>query len=261
MDTRTSQVQLPDGTEIEFEQVNAGLSVPIVLVLGLLQDTSDYLTLLKTINRHFIIIHPRGQGKSQRVSASDFTLLQLATDIFDVILHLNLVEFYLMGSDLGGTACLQLAFLLKGRDDMNCRGLILVSSFPTPISRGLLKHTIYNFTPELWVRRCMGDKWCDIEKDQFKVLSKRVGTFNIDVLKEQMYCIDGCNITDQLSLLDVRTLLIHGRDDVLVNSNYSSMIADGLKDSEIHILPDTGHWPQIDSSETIGSIVNLFLNE
>jgi pimeloyl-ACP methyl ester carboxylesterase len=56
------------------------------------------------------------------------------------------------------------------------------------------------------------------------------------------------NLTDQLHLITIPTILFHGTgilyslDDKMIDSSYASIIADGIQGSQLYLVPQAGHW-------------------
>jgi pimeloyl-ACP methyl ester carboxylesterase len=134
------------------------------------------------MNRTVLLIDPRGQGKSKMAppippstSPMDITTMQLATDVFEFVLHMQWKEFEMMGFDVGAIAALQLGILLNGRNDVKCTRLILASTCPLTPSRGLLRPTVAStpFKVEEWFERCLDPRWLQVNQ---KKLLLRVPT-------------------------------------------------------------------------------------
>lgn len=52
---------------------------------------------------------------------------------------------------------------------------------------------------------------------------------------------------DDLQSLDVDTLIVQGADDGIVSLEQSRKLADTLPGAKLVVMPDTGHWPQVES--------------
>ncbi|KAJ3255739.1 hypothetical protein HK103_006106 [Boothiomyces macroporosus] len=223
--------QTRDGAKLNYEYTKKQ-SPAIVLVPGILQTVQDY-NAFNNLPNSLLLIDSRGQGKStytQPIPPStipmDLTLLQLATDIFDIILECELKEFVLLGFDLSGIACLQLSLLLRGRDDVVLQGMVLVNTFPMTPSRGMLRVSMEN--PNQYITNSKG-------KSSFTQLDQLV-------LREQLNCINGVNLTDQLHLVKTPTLVLHGADNKMIDVSYGLMIAENISGSEVAVVPGVGHW-------------------
>jgi pimeloyl-ACP methyl ester carboxylesterase len=103
-------------------------------------------------------------------STMDVTTMQLATDVFEFVLHMQWKKFALMGFDVGAIAALQLGILLNGRNDVQCTNMVLASTCPLTPSRGLLRSTVTSipFKVDHWFERCLDPKW--LQKNHQKLL-------------------------------------------------------------------------------------------
>ena len=159
-------VDMPDGATIYYEQYS-GNKTPILMATGILSPLHDYQPLATELSRNgneIVLVEHRGQGKSTldkpsppSIYPKDVTILQMATDIFDVILHFGWKEFIMIGFDTSGMVLMQLGILLNGRDDVICKGMVLVSTAPMNPSRGLLINSILPpFVARDFVEQCLG---------------------------------------------------------------------------------------------------------
>jgi pimeloyl-ACP methyl ester carboxylesterase len=64
---------------------------------------------------------------------------------------------------------------------------------------------------------------------------------------------------DRLSELGALTLLVHGDDDTLLPSAWSERAAERLPDSELHVLPECGHWPPRECPNRFNRLLTEFL--
>jgi len=64
---------------------------------------------------------------------------------------------------------------------------------------------------------------------------------------------------DALSELSVPTLLVHGAEDTLLPPSWSKRAAEKLPESELHVLPECGHWPPRERPERFNDVVGDFL--
>ena len=61
---------------------------------------------------------------------------------------------------------------------------------------------------------------------------------------------------EELKSLPHRTLCVHGRDDIIVPVESSTYVAKTMPNATLHIIPNSGHWTQIEAHDTF-----LFLLE
>jgi pimeloyl-ACP methyl ester carboxylesterase len=162
-------VEILDGAQIYYKQY-VGNKIPILMATGILSPMNDYIPLATELNRNgneIVLVEHRGQGKSTldkplppSIHPKDVTILQMATDLFDVILAFEWKEFIMIGFDTSAMVLMQLGILLNGRDDVLCKGMVLVSTAAMNPSRGLFMHSIQTpFVKTDFVEACLGRDW------------------------------------------------------------------------------------------------------
>jgi pimeloyl-ACP methyl ester carboxylesterase len=62
-----------------------------------------------------------------------------------------------------------------------------------------------------------------------------------------------------LALLDLPALVIWGRHDVYLPCALASRQRDVFRSADVHVLPESGHWPFVDAAETVERLVVNFL--
>jgi 2-hydroxymuconate-semialdehyde hydrolase len=61
--------------------------------------------------------------------------------------------------------------------------------------------------------------------------------------------------------IDKETLIIHGRDDVIVPPVTSWKLFEYIENSQLHLFARCGHWTQIEHADRFNQLVINFLNE
>lgn len=67
--------------------------------------------------------------------------------------------------------------------------------------------------------------------------------------------------TPVLTSLKFPTLIIHGQDDQLIPPSEAEIMAAGIKGSQIHLIANTGHLPNMEQPEEFNSILSSFLSQ
>ncbi|MHA1967085.1 MAG: alpha/beta fold hydrolase, partial [Candidatus Hodarchaeales archaeon] len=71
-----------------------------------------------------------------------------------------------------------------------------------------------------------------------------------------------CNIFDvrnDISSIYTPTLIICGENDMMTPCRFSSYMHEKIKDSELTIIPDTGHFVFLESPDKVNEIIKEFL--
>ncbi|KAJ3089279.1 hypothetical protein HK102_006776 [Quaeritorhiza haematococci] len=258
---QTQYLQLQDGAKLAYailgKEHNVRKTTPILMVMGLGGVKEDWTHLSQALSRtrQVCIVDNRGMGESLLparskktdgqlppfLDGSDLTILQLATDIFDLLLHLKWHEFHLLGMSMGGMIAQQLILLLRGRDDFNPTSLILIATTPrsprSPLA-GLLTSIQSDATT---LKSTSGTGAIPPEKK--KEIARMITEYNLtaefcrqnprkleqlveaniskrrpmETIAAQMLATYGFNVVDQLHLVYVPTLVVHGLGDRIID--------------------------------------------
>jgi len=66
---------------------------------------------------------------------------------------------------------------------------------------------------------------------------------------------------DELAAMRTPTLLIHGRDDKVIPVSSSRQLAEQIPGARLEVIPECGHWVQIEKTDEFISLVSEFLGE
>ncbi|KAH6568414.1 hypothetical protein BASA61_006166 [Batrachochytrium salamandrivorans] len=247
----------------------AGGGTPVMVIPGLYQVKEDLEELGVGIarNRQVCISDPRGMGQSIQTkpfppstTPPEITLVQLATDVFDIILSLGWKRIILAGVGYGGTIAQHLALLLRGRDDIHLEGLVLVASAPLTPSRGSLSRETLKMLQGAsngqsvsmdkareWITTNLSTVYCSTESQKVdRLVEEFIGRRrDARIGEEQVFSLDGINLTDQLGLLCIPTLIVHGKNDAMIDCWYATVLADLIARSSLVLLPGVGHWVHV----------------
>lgn len=64
---------------------------------------------------------------------------------------------------------------------------------------------------------------------------------------------------DEVKALQTPTLLVHGRDDKVIPVSSSQQLAAQLPNAQLEIIPECGHWVQIEKTDEFVALVTEFL--
>lgn len=65
---------------------------------------------------------------------------------------------------------------------------------------------------------------------------------------------------DDLTAIDVSTLVVHGRQDVIVPIDCSYYLAEHLPAADLYVLNQCGHWTQVEQADRFQAILRDFLD-
>ncbi|HEY4718227.1 MAG TPA: alpha/beta fold hydrolase [Anaerolineales bacterium] len=72
---------------------------------------------------------------------------------------------------------------------------------------------------------------------------------------------DRPDATGQLGNLGVPTLIVHGKDDQLIPSSEAEAMAAAIRGSQLHLIAQAGHLPNLEQPEEFNHILSKFLTE
>lgn len=68
-------------------------------------------------------------------------------------------------------------------------------------------------------------------------------------------------VAAQLATADIPALVVWGAKDHYLSASFSSRQREAFPSAEVHVVPDSGHWPFIDSPEVCSTLLLAFLEE
>ena len=209
----------------------------------------------------------KGHGKSSK-NRRGYSIRRLSKDIYELKRKLNLQNIILVGHSLGGMVSLDYNFR---RDRGAVKALILFNTTPRPLKmiprnlselQGISKFGIrkflmmvYDFSPETIInlegrRKKEVDELIEDANRTLPLVSFKLGLGST-----------GFNVSRRLHEIHVPTLLITGELDNVTPLRIMEDMNDKIKDSEFHVIKNTGHMAAIEKSEETNYIMNTFLKK
>ncbi len=101
-------------TQIHYEEYGEG--PPLIMILGLGQDTATWEFQISDFSEHFrlILLDNRDSGKSSRIPEA-YTTETMARDILGLMDHLGIARAHLLGTSMGGMIAQQVALMAPER--------------------------------------------------------------------------------------------------------------------------------------------------
>jgi len=108
-----SEAKIED-TQIHYEEYGEGQ--PLIMILGLGQDTATWEFQISDFSRHFriILLDNRDSGKSSSCSET-YTTETMARDTLGLMDHLGIERTHLLGTSMGGMIAQQVALIAPER--------------------------------------------------------------------------------------------------------------------------------------------------
>lgn len=210
-----------------------GKGEPLVLLHGNGGSISEFYKQIPALAKQYqvIVLDTRGQGRSTNLSNKDYTYQQFAEDLNLLMTHLKIDKFNIVGWSDGGNT-----------------GLIFAKTYPNRVNK--LVTIGANLFPEGVENSLLTDfknQYNNIENNGDKRLLKLM-------LKEpQLTALDLASITSSV-------LVIAGEKDV-IKEEHSKLIKNSIKNSDLLIVPKSGHYVPFEQYKTVNEQILKFLQK
>lgn len=242
---------------------------PILLVHGF--STNGYTwnrwtpTLAK--EHRLLVVDLKGAGSSPKPPDQAYGPRDQAELLYRLILQHDLRDLTLVGHSLGGGIALLTALRLLNETEPRLKRLALVAgaAYPQPIPRFIalaarpflgplaLKILPASFIIRAGLRRAYfrPEKITRSQVEAYaEPLRKKEGRRALSKMAGQIIPPELDQITPRYRKITVPTLLIWGRQDIIVPLRIGERLARELPQAELHVLAECGHMPQEEEPET-----------
>lgn len=251
--------------------VAAAEQKPVVIMLrGLARSIRHWLGFEQVMAKEFftVCVESRGIGRSDTSAPWDLSTKTMASDVIEVMNHLEIDRAYVFGVSLGGMVALTM-----GREfPQRCRGIIAANSSiggvgimrisPLAIKiilSGLIGRsslhsaladalTGANATPDH--KRRLADIWASIEAEE----GRPIGT----AIKQIGAALRFRN-PNTLSSLQTRCLIMSGTADKFVPKRHSKVLHAAIPDSEYVEIAGAGHEIADDAPDEVMNAIRKFI--
>ncbi|KAJ3158844.1 hypothetical protein HDU86_002532 [Geranomyces michiganensis] len=295
MTAESAFCETPDGAKLAYRILGAKQKgLPLLMLTGMASVKEDWDQMANDLarTRPVCIYDHRGIGESRKApptppfqEPSQLTVMQMATDAFSLLEHLGWRRFHLFGMSMGGMLSQQLALLLRGRDDYTCVSLTLLCTSAKPRRRRMMMEYYQFLSAELEARDSGGagagagkvikmvrtflegnmtPEWCrrNPEKVEEMLMTNAKLRKPARIIVQQIEALSsGFDVTSQLHLIDIPTLVVHGTADEVLPIEDGQAIADGIPGAVFVPLSDIGHITyRMDDGQTFRA-VDTFLHQ
>ncbi|CAG8494961.1 7720_t:CDS:2 [Dentiscutata erythropus] len=251
-----------DGSKIAyqiFKSENAKNEVPLVLIIGL-GGTKEHFFGFEEV----IVFDNRGIGESTVVSSADpITLDLMAQDTIELIKHLGIKRFNLLGEAMSGRIALCIA--LKLQSDLKLEKLIVCScashlDTSTKVFQEVEQfYKLPSFNLPINIQEQKDNL---LKSDRDKNLAKYLLEHpdKLDKISEILWEANkNYDLTPRLKEIKVPTLIIHGEANETVPIQNAELLNRDIPNSQLHRVPNVGHGIFVMVPET-ANVISEFLN-
>ena len=250
--------------------LEAGDGPPVVLLHGsgpgVSAETNWSLT-IPALAERFHILAPElvGFGGTSRADGLRYTLDLWVDHLLGFLDAVGLERVAVVGNSLGGIVTLHTAIrsperleriVLMGAPGIGMRmtpGLKALRAYEPSIEamRDLLtEHFAYD-------RSIVSD---DMIRRRYEASAIPGEAENYRAIHRGQASPDNPPLTEEsVRAIEVPALLVHGRDDQVLDPQIAWTMANLLPDAELHLFPCCGHWAQIEHADGFNQIVGAFL--
>jgi branched-chain amino acid transport system permease protein len=234
----------------------------ILLVHGNLASLRWWEKLLPLLPDKYrvIAVDLRGCGQSEHTN-DGYTVAQFAQDIFQFVKAMNLTKFHLLGHSLGGQTSLFFAIehpeylqTLAIADSVPAAGYHLddeARAFFEVLrtDKQVLREAMVNCMPYNQDQEFLDKVWEDAMGCAPQVFTENAESCHNTV------------IIDKVGGIDVPTLIMHGREDIIIPLDSIETTIKAMPKAKVVIFEKSGHSPQIEVPIQFSQEYLSFLNE
>lgn len=204
-----------------------------------------------------------GFGLSNQLQAPE-SILECATNVFNLLDHLEVDEFFLMGHSMGGMTVQQMALMQPHRiKKLICFGTgpvgLLPNRFETPDeSRSRILALGVQKAAEK-----MAQSWfiAGAEHPAYQTCLEIASDATNQAALAYITAWENWNVLDQLPTIEIPTLIVWGDHDRSYGWSQPQALWQGIKDSQLAVLPGCAHNAHIEKPAMFNLVVDDFLRD
>ncbi|MDP8217957.1 MAG: alpha/beta hydrolase [Candidatus Theseobacter exili] len=243
---------------------------PLMLVAGLASDSQSWLPVIEELSRNYCVItlDNRGVGRTKPYD-TDISINKIADDCIGLAKHLGFSKISLLGHSMGGFAALDCAIrypvyisslVLASTSAFNSqRNIELFLDWAMYLESGMNLRTWFkNVFYWLFTRRFFND-------------TKKLNDFltyaveypfpqDVSAFKKQVLAINEFNCSSKLHAIKSKTLIVHGKEDMLFCES-DTRILEKIPESSFCLIDNAAHSIHMEKPEEFTECVLEFMNK
>ena len=250
-----------------------GSGFPITLIHGSGPGVSawaNWRLIIPVLAQQARVIAPDmlGFGFTQRVPGQNYSMDIWVEQTLGLLDALGIEQTDLVGNSFGGALALAFAIRYPNR----VRRLVLMGSVGVPheITPGL--DAVWGYEPSFENMRKIMDLFAfnrHLVNDELAMLRYKASiqegfqeSFSAMFPAPRQRWVDAmCSPEAAIKALPHETLVVHGRDDLIIPLITSTTLANWIPKAQLHVFGQCGHWTQIEHSARFAQLVINFINE
>lgn len=224
--------------------------------------------------------HYQSTGKNQ---VDKITFEQISFDIYALLTHLNIRDSIFLGHSMGVNICLEFA---KKHKDI-CKAMVLISGTTVPVYdimfnsnivdqvQPILKKLMANYPGALstfwkyggWnpiVKKIIhkgGFNVDEVSEEFIEIYLNKVGELGPEIFFQLLEQMNRHNILANIETISTPTLIIGGDNDKVIPNYLQRFLHKSMKNSELYIVRNGSHVPQVDFPNMVNSRIKLFIDK
>lgn len=264
------QTQL-NGYKVNYIEQGEGNSDTVILVHGSGPGVTGYANwrfLIPVLAEKFHVVAPDivGFGYTEHPDNFEYTFANWIASMVEFMDSLNIQKAHFIGNSFGGA--LSLAMAAKHPDRVERFILMGAAGIHFKLTEGLRK--VWGYQPSVAAMRELMDTFThpdfvvsdEIVESRYQA-SIRPGYQEAyqqlfpEPMQEQLDKM--CLPEAEIAAINHRALVIHGREDVIVPFSSGVRAHQLLKNSDLHLFGNCGHWTMFEKADEFATLVENFL--
>lgn len=263
MNQRIEQIVTSHGPAITYQR--AGSGPPVVLLHGFIVDRRTWRRQVDDLSSDFDVIawDTPGCGESAD-TPEEFSMLQFADCLLDLLDHAQITAAHLLGLSWGGT----LALVFHERFPSRVRSLILADTYAgwtgslgaaaagERLNRCLRESRL---APQEWVPQWVPDAFSPgAAQDLLDELAAIMWDFHPVGFRAMSRAVHP-DLSHALAAVDVPTLLIWGQHDTRSPLACGGQMREQISGARLVVIPEAGHLSNMEQPQRFNAEVRKFL--
>jgi 2-hydroxymuconate-semialdehyde hydrolase len=231
---------------------------------------ANWRLVIPELAKHHRVIAPdmAGFGFTERVEGYEYTMANWVQHAIDLMDALAIEKTDLVGNSFGGG--LSLALAIAHPERVNKLVLMGAAGVKFDLTPGL--DEVWGYQPSVENMRKMMDLFAydrSLVSDELAELRYRASiqpgfqeAFSKMFPAPRQQCVDAlASNPEDIKKIQHETLIIHGREDLVVPPITSTTLFDLIPNSQLHMFGCCGHWTQIEHNARFNELVKDFFAE
>lgn len=256
---------------VRINYVKKGEGKPLLLVHGFINSILMFDKMVDILSKHYTVLALDliGFGFSDKHLNLTYTRKNMAEIAVKFMLSQGFDKFILMGHSMGGEVALNMAYYhpqsitkLILVDATGCTDILKLPNFMRNANSFWLFLLKICFKNYYFLKFCFKLGFYD-KRNFDENLFNRIYSTIIRIPTKTLYKFgiqgDRMLIRDKISLISTDTLIIWGKNDIIVSLKQGQLLNRKLKNSNLAVIDNCGHIPFVEKSECFIDIIKGYL--